>query len=63
MFVLLRLEWTLRSIFGSNIAQSCPLSSLTNVYVDLQLSQVDFFRPNKFDAFLFYVDSYIEYQS
>ncbi|UJR10819.1 hypothetical protein I4U23_015006 [Adineta vaga] len=31
-------EWTFRSIFGSNVAQSCPLSSLTNIYVDLQLS-------------------------
>ncbi|CAF0980488.1 unnamed protein product [Adineta ricciae] len=31
-------EWTFRSVFGSNVAQSCPLSSLTNVYVDLQLS-------------------------
>jgi hypothetical protein len=36
------LEWTLRSIFGSNVVQSCPLSSLTNVYVDLQLSKVYF---------------------
>ncbi|CAF3854820.1 unnamed protein product [Rotaria sordida] len=37
-------EWTFRSIFGSNIAQICPLSSLTNVYVDLQLSQTNSFN-------------------
>ncbi|CAF1093440.1 unnamed protein product [Adineta steineri] len=37
-------EWTFRSIFGSNIAQSCPLSSLTNIYVDLQLSSTHTFN-------------------
>ena len=35
-------EWSLRSIFGSNIQQTCPSSSLTNVYVDLQASKVNF---------------------
>lgn len=35
-------EWSLRSIFGSNIQQTCPLTSLTNVYVDLQVSKVNF---------------------
>ncbi|CAF1058341.1 unnamed protein product [Rotaria sp. Silwood1] len=37
-------EWTFRSIFGSNVAQICPLSSLTNIYVDLQLSQTHSFN-------------------
>ncbi|CAF1905194.1 unnamed protein product [Rotaria magnacalcarata] len=37
-------EWTFRSIFGSNIAQTCSLSSLANIYVDLQLSQTHSFN-------------------
>lgn len=37
----LSLEWSFRSIFGSNVAQTCPHSSSTNVYVDLQLSHVN----------------------
>lgn len=42
------LEWSFRSIFGSNVGQICPLSSLTNVYVDLQLSHAKFmFNSNK----------------
>lgn len=45
-------EWTLRSIFGSNVGQTCPLSSLTNVYVDLQLTQVDFVIQTNLNVYL-----------
>ncbi|CAF0939623.1 unnamed protein product [Didymodactylos carnosus] len=33
-------EWSLRSIFGQNMNGACPLSDITNVYIDLELSKL-----------------------
>ncbi|CAF2361809.1 unnamed protein product [Rotaria sp. Silwood2] len=37
-------EWILCSSFGPSVAQSCLLSLLTNIYIDLQLSQTHSFN-------------------